>query len=352
VSQVTDFPPDWPRAYGDVDVTARIRRSCEDFQVTELLGFDPQGDGEHDFLWIEKTGQNTAWVAGVLAKFAGIREPDVGFSGRKDRQAVTRQWFSVRRPGGAKPDWNTFQAEGVRILEVTRHGRKLKRGAHRANRFRIVLRDLSAPTAAVEAKLAIIRDQGLPNYFGEQRFGHGGRNLRLAEKLFAGRRVSRNQRSMGLSAARSYLFNLVLERRVCDGSWNRLLPGDVANLDGTGSVFHVDTVDEELESRAARLDLHPTGPLWGYGPLPVAGDIASLEQNLVERHPGLARGLEGQKVDQSRRALRMRAVELAWHAPEDRTLSIEFTLGRGSFATALLREAVRTIVGESAADSD
>jgi tRNA pseudouridine13 synthase len=335
-------------------VTARIRRSCEDFQVTELLGFEPQADGEHDFLWIEKTGQNTAWVAGLLAKFAGIREPDVGFSGRKDRQALTRQWFSVRRPGGAKPDWNAFQAEGVRILEVTRHGRKLKRGAHRANRFRIVLRDLSAPAATVAAKLVVIRAQGLPNYFGEQRFGHGGRNLRLAETLFAGRRVSRNQRSMALSAARSYLFNLVLERRVCEGTWNRLLPGDVANLDGTGSVFPVYAVDEELEARAARLDLHPTGPLWGDGPLPVAGDIASLEQELVERHPGLARGLESQRVDQSRRALRARSLDLVWHAPDDRTLSIEFTLGRGSFATALLREAVRAVecTGESAADSD
>jgi tRNA pseudouridine13 synthase len=159
---------------------------------------------------------------------------------------------------------------------------------------------------------------------------------------------------MALSAARSYLFNLVLEHRVRDGSWNRLLPGDVANLDGTGSVFPLGAVDDELEARAARLDLHPTGPLWGGGPLPVAGDIARLEQKLVESHPGLARGLESQRVDHSRRALRVRAVELAWHAPDDRTLSIEFSLGRGSFATALLREAVRPIecAGESAAESD
>jgi tRNA pseudouridine13 synthase len=320
-----------------------MRLSCEDFQVTELLGFEPQGDGEHDFLWIEKEGQNTVWVAGLLAKFAGIREADVGFAGLKDRRAVTCQWFSVRRPGGAKPDWNGFCAEGVRILETARHGRKLRRGAHRANRFRIVLRDLPGHAPALAAKLTLMREQGVPNYFGEQRFGHEGRNLRLAEKLFAGRRLPRNQRSMALSAARSYLFNLLLEQRVCDGTWNRLLPGDLANLDGSGSVFAVDTVDDELEARADQLDLHPTGPLWGDGGTQVSGDMASLEQSVIERHAELARGLESQRVEQSRRALRMRATELTWHAPDERTLSLEFTLGRGSFATALLRELVRPI---------
>ena len=341
MSQVSGVLPDWQRAHGGVDATARIRLSCEDFQVTELLGFAPQGDGEHDFLWIEKEGQNTAWVAGLLAKFAGIREPDVGFAGLKDRHAVTRQWFSVRRPGEVKPDWSAFRAEGVRILEITRHGRKLKRGAHRANRFRIVLRDLSGPASAVAAKLVVIREHGAPNYFGEQRFGQGARNLRLAEELFAGRRLRRNQRSMALSAARSYLFNLVLERRVSDGTWNRLLPGDLANLDGSGSVFPVDTVDDELEARAAKLDLHPTGPLRGSGRSQVSGDVAGLEQSIIDRHAELASGLESQRVEESRRALRVRASDLTWHAPDERTLSIEFTLGRGSFATALLRETVR-----------
>jgi tRNA pseudouridine13 synthase len=344
--------PDWQRAHGGADATARIRRSCQDFQVTELLGFEPQGDGEHDFLWIEKEGQNTIRVAGLLAKFAGLREPDVGFAGLKDRHALTRQWFSVRRPGGVKPDWRAFRAEGVRIVEVTRHGRKLKRGAHRGNRFRIVLRDLPDPVSAVAAKLAVIRAQGVPNYFGEQRFGRDGGNLRLAEKLFARRRLSRNQRSMALSAARSYLFNLVLERRVSDGTWNRLLPGDLANLDGSGSVFPVDTMDDQLTARADQFDLHPTGPLWGSGESRVSGDIARLEQSVIDRHAELARGLESQRLEQSRRALRARASDLTWHASDERTLSVEFTLGRGAFATALLREAVRTIEYETLADGD
>ena len=344
MSRFAGILPDWQRAHGGVDATARVRLSCEDFQVTELLGFRPQEDGEHDFLWIEKEGQNTVWVAGLLAKFAGIREHDVGFAGLKDRHAVTRQWFSVRRPGGVKPDWSGFRAEGVRLLEVTRHGRKLKRGAHRANRFRISLRDLSDSRSEVAAKLAVIGEQGMPNYFGEQRFGHDGRNLHLAEKLFAGRRLPRNQRSMALSAARSYLFNLILARRVSEGTWNRLLPGDLANLDGSGSVFPVDVVDDDLMRRIEQLDLHPTGALWGSGKTPASLDVASLEQSVADSRADLARGLESQQVGQARRALRVKATDLVWHAPDERTLCLEFTLGRGSFATALLRELVRPIV--------
>jgi len=335
-----DILPDWRRSLGDVTATARIRQSCADFQVTELLAFEPDGDGEHDFLWIEKEGQNTAWVAEQLAKYAGIRSVDVGYSGLKDRYAITRQWFSVRRPGGVKPDWNSFRAAGVRIVDATRHGRKLKRGAHSANRFRIALRHISSPALVVAARLEGIKSEGIPNYFGEQRFGRGAGNLRLAEKLFGGRRLPRNQRSLALSAARSFLFNLILERRVIEGTWNRLLAGDCANLDGSGSIFAVGVVDDDLRRRAARLDIHPTGALWGSGDTLVSGLVAALEQSIAHGHPAFARGLERQRVEQARRALRARVIDLEWQVPDEHTLWLEFTLVRGAFATALLRELV------------
>lgn len=338
-----DELPDWQRAYGGVETSAQVRLSAPDFQVTELLGFEPEGDGEHDFLWIEKEGQNTAWVAGLLAKHAGIRPADVGYSGMKDRHAITRQWFSVRRPGGAKPDWSRFLAEGVRILEVTRHGRKLKRGTHRANRFRIAVRNTDKPASGFAAKLTAIRERGMPNYFGEQRFGRDGRNLRLAEQLFAGRRLPRVKRSLALSSARAYLFNRILERRIAEGTWDRLLPGDCANLDGSGSIFTVHVVDEELTQRACRLDLHPTGALWGNGVSPVSGAVAELEQSVIESYPELAGGLKSQRVEHSRRALRVRATDLDWDMPDERTLWLQFTLGRGVFATALLRELVHPV---------
>jgi tRNA pseudouridine13 synthase len=334
--------PDWQRAFGGAVATARLKLSCADFEVTETLGFVPGGDGEHDYLWVEKEQQNTPWVAGLLARHAGLSPADVGYSGLKDRQAVTRQWFSVRRPGGEKPDWSHFRADGVRILEVARHGKKLKRGAHRANRFRIVLRDLDGDPSSVIARLTTIREQGMPNYFGGQRFGHDARNLALANKLFSGRRLPRNQRSMALSAARSYLFNLVLERRVVAGTWNTLVPGDSANLDGSGSIFRVGDVDEELLQRVARLDLHATGPLWGSGEPGVAGSVSALEASVIGDHPGIAERLKSLRVGHARRALRARVSELRWQQPDERTLSLEFTLGRGVFATSLLRELVRT----------
>lgn len=319
---------------------ASIRSTCADFAVTEILGFAADGDGEHDLLLVEKTGQNTNWVAATLARFAGIPRADVGFAGMKDRHAVTRQWFSVRRPAGDKPDWGRFAADGVRILEATRHRRKLKRGAHRGNRFRIALRDLGAPPQALEAQLDAIRRQGFPNYFGEQRFGHGGQNLELAAEFLNGRRLPRERRSLALSAARSYLFNLVLDRRVVDGTWDRLLPGDCANLDGSGSIFPVASVDAGLRQRAAELDLHPTGPLWGRGKVLVSGGVAELEQAIADANSALARGLERQQLAIARRPLRARARDLEWRAEGERALWLEFSLDSGVFATSLLRELV------------
>ena len=342
MSTFPDAVPDWQRALGGAALNAEVRRSSRDFQVTEDLGFAPDGDGEHDLLWIEKEGQNTAWLAGVLAKFAGVRSADAGFAGLKDRHAIARQWFSVRRPGGPKPDWRHFEAPGVRLLEVTRHGRKLKRGAHRGNRFRIALRDTGGLTDGVITRLSAIRALGVPNYFGEQRFGNHAQNLKLAEQLIAGRRLPRNRRSLALSAARSYLFNRILERRVSDGTWNRLLPGDVANLDGRGSIFAVEVVDGDLTQRTEKLELHPTGALWGGGQPPVSGDVAKLEGAVIDAHADVARGLENAGLVQARRALRMRVADFAWNMEDEKTMWLEFALARGSFATAVLRELVRS----------
>jgi len=260
----------------------------------------------------------------------------------KDRHAIARQWFSVRRPGGPKPDWRHFEVPGVRILEVTRHRRKLKRGAHRGNRFRIALRDAGGLTDGVIARLSAIRELGVPNYFGEQRFGNHAQNLKLAEQLIAGRRLPRNRRSLALSAARSYLFNRILERRVSDGTWNRLLPGDVANLDGRGSIFAVEVVDGDLTQRTEKLELHPTGALWGGGQPPVSGDVAKLEDAVIDAHADVARGLENAGLVQARRALRMRVADFAWNMEDEKTMWLEFALARGSFATAVLRELVRS----------
>ena len=328
--------PDWARAYGAPDIQGNIRQSASDFEVTEVLDFALSGDGEHDYLWLEKQNANTAWVAGELARHAAIRESDVGFAGMKDRNAVTRQWFSVRRPSSAGTDWNSFDLPGVRILEKVRHGRKLRRGAHSGNKFRIALRDVEAPEATINERLILVRDSGVPNYFGEQRFGRDGNNLRLASELFSGKRLRRNKRGIALSAARSYLFNYILQQRVRDDSWNRLISGECACLDGSNSIFVVDRVDQQLLKRCDEMDIHPGGALWGKGELSTSGEIRSLEQAAVAPFEDFQMGLESH-MDQSRRALRLAVRDLQWEI-DAQTVWLEFSLTKGGFATAVLRE--------------
>lgn len=283
--------------------------------MTELLGIEFSGDGEHDWLWVEKSGSNTAWVADQLARHAGVSSRDVGYSGLKDRHAVTRQWFSVRRPTGEGTDWDAVDLEGVTLLERHRHQRKLKRGAHRGNAFRIALRgnEVAAHRDELVARLRRIAGEGVPNYFGEQRFGRDGGNVALGEAVLAGRRMSRSQRSLGLSAVRSRHFNDELSARVEADSWNRLQPGDTANLDGSGSVFAVDDVTDELAQRCADFDIHPCGTL---------------------------PSLEAAGVKAVSRPLRIRVEELQWKF-SDGALRLEFRLRKGSFATSVLRELVR-----------
>ena len=307
--------PDWARASGPPVCAAQIRSTPPDFEVTEQLDVDFSGDGEHDWLWVEKTGANTAWVSDRLAQYAGVPARDVGYAGLKDRHAVTRQWFSVRRPAGGGNAWGALDIEGVTLLEQRRHRRKLKRGAHRGNAFRLALRggEINAHRDELVERLEAIAAGGAPNYFGEQRFGRDGGNIALGEAVLAGRRVSRNKRSIGLSALRSLHFNNELGERIEAGTWRRLLPGDTANLDGSGSVFQVEEVTEELGQRCDGLDIHPCGTL-----------------------PALAAA----GVKAAYRPLRMRVDALQWQFDEE-VLWLEFRLPRGSFATSVLRELVR-----------
>jgi tRNA pseudouridine13 synthase len=330
--------PDWARAHGNPEFRGHIRQTASDFQVTEILEYELSGDGEHDYLWIEKQDTNTAWVAENLAKHAAIRDSDVGYAGRKDRNAVTRQWFSVRRPSGDGTDWNAFELSGVQILEQARHNRKLRRGAHSGNKFRIAIRGVDAPAQAVNERLALAREYGVPNYFGEQRFGRDGNNLQLASDLFAGRKLRRNKRSFALSAARSYLFNHIVQYRVLDGTWNQLIQGECACLDGTNSIFAIDQIDHELQKRCVEMDIHPGGALWGRGESPCGEAVKALENSATESCDEFRRGLESQ-ADRSRRALRLVVRNLEWGI-ENQTVWMEFGLTNGGFATAVLREIV------------
>jgi tRNA pseudouridine13 synthase len=329
--------PDWPRAHGEPLFRGQIKQSTEDFEVTEELGFTPSGDGEHDFLWVEKLGENTARVAGVLARHAGVAARDVGYAGLKDRQAITRQWFSVRRPSAAGSDWASFDSDGVRILDVSRNRRKLRRGVHAGNRFRLVVRSVDVDESLLDHRLGRVVQDGVPNYFGPQRFGHGGNNLRLALDFFAGRRLRRDQRGHALSAARSLIFNDVLAARVTGGNWNRACPDDVFNHDASNSLFLAAADDGTLEARLQSLDAHPTGPLWGLPGRDATQAPTSDEEAIAALRPDYAEGLLAKGAHFDRRALRLAVRDLDWSV-RDGILEIAFSLRTGGFATTVLRE--------------
>lgn len=333
--------PDWARAHGKPLLQGRIKHEPADFLVDEVLGFVPSGSGEHDFLRVEKTHSNTAWVARRLAEHAKVAARDAGFAGMKDRRAVTTQWISVRRPDGSGTDWDALEVPGVKILEQTRHDRKLKRGAHEANRFRIRIRYADVDKDGVDERLNRIRAMGVPSYFGPQRFGRNGSNLATANAVFEGRRVKRDLRSMAISAVRSFIFNEVLSARVAAGSWNQILAGEPLNLDGTGSYFVTDTIDDQLRSRLAAFDLHPTGPLWGKDAGECSGAAAGIEEAVAEAHRDFVAGLAKVGARTDRRALRMPLRDFNWQFSDD-ALEVEFRLGKGCFATAVLRELMTT----------
>ena len=358
-----------------------------DFVVNELLPLEFTGEGEHLWLHIQKSGMNTAYLAKLLSEWADIPLRDVGYSGLKDRHALTTQWFSLRIPKKQLPDSEFAPVdistnESVTILEQQWHNKKLNRGTHRANQFIITLRNIEfadveaslsmqAPAPeqllsakqAVEQHLTTISQSGVPNYFGPQRFGRSGNNIREALSLFTRpvpearpqpnkskrKRIPREQNTMELSAARSLIFNEILAARVRDGSWNTGLDGEVFNLAGSGSIFSSDEIDETLRIRLRSGDIHPTAVLWGTDNEKVSGKAAAIEADIVAQNPlltQLATGLEQRDIKAQRRALRLPIEVLSWEwqdKEDGQILVLNFTLTTGSFATSVLASLVQSL---------
>ena len=329
-----------PRAYGTPPLTGTLRSTPEDFRVEEILGYDADGEGEHALLWVEKRDANTDWVARELARFAGISPMNVGYAGLKDRHAVTRQAFTVQLPGKADPDWDAFPHAEVKVLASTRHKRKLKRGALRGNRFVLVLRDVRGDRAQAEAVLENVAARGVPNYFGEQRFGREGGNVAQARAMFAGRRVDRDKRSILLSAARSQIFNSVLAARVERDAWDKPLEGEIWSLAGSRSWFGSEPFNDVLAERLAQGDIHPSGPLWGQGEPPAAEAAGELERSVAAQYVDLAEGLAAARMEQERRPLRLLPKDLRWRWLDDEALELSFELPAGAYATVVARELI------------
>jgi len=326
---------DWPTSGGSRIASGRLKTAPGDFIVDELLELPESGpavdgdviagSGEHLCLKLEKVGDNTEYVARELARIAGCRHFDVGFCGLKDRHAVTRQWFSLYRPGNEDQDTALIREIGLRwpVLAASRQARKLRRGEHRGNGFTITLRAVSGEHQVIDRALERLGDIGAPNYFGPQRFGNDGANLDRAVHLDPAT-LNRRGRSGGkgrggkkragsdgsknvlyFSAARSWLFNEVLVARVDDGSW--------------------------AEAGA-------TGPLWGDGGTTACGPLETFERGIVAQTPELAALFSVTRMKPERRPLAVKPESLSWQWVAEDCLELAFFLSPGQYATTILSD--------------
>ncbi len=325
-------------ACGPPQCTAIFKAEPRDFQVDEELGYLPSGSGEHFCVRISKTSITTRQVVERLAHSAGVREADIGYAGQKDKQGVCTQWLSIWMPGGSTPELKSVHDDTLQILESSWNSRKIRLGTHRSNRFKIKLKEVQG--ASITQRLDQLASTGVPNYFGEQRFGRDGENAALAQQWFSGklRKPGRFQRGMLLSAARSAVFNEVLSRRIQAGNWNTYLDGDVMNLAGSESVFVPAQWDDMLAERLQQYDIHPTGPLWGRGELRSSAAANLLESSVQTDMAVLCAGLEAHGLQQSRRSLRLLPGEMHYEQTAADQWLISFSLPPGTYATAVLRE--------------
>ena len=332
----TAFPTDLSYAYGKPSATALIRQVPEDFQVTENLSFEPEGSGDHAYLYIRKTGENTDWVGRQLAHFCQVSPREVGYAGKKDRHAITEQWFSVHLPGRAPLTWSLFERDTIQVLQATKHGRKLRLGSLTGNRFSIRLRNVT-DVEDVLRRCELVRN-GVPNYFGEQRFGHNGGNLVKGEALIKGEYKERQKHKKGMyiSAVRSFLFNQVVSARYA--SEVEPMAGDVFMHQGSQSCFAYDPEDASISERLKNQEIHLTAPMWGRGRSICADQAYDWEIAQLTDYQALQAGLENLGLNQERRAIRLlpQNLEVVQEAADQLLLS--FDLSVGSFATSVLRE--------------
>ncbi|MCS6978389.1 MAG: tRNA pseudouridine(13) synthase TruD [Gemmatales bacterium] len=336
-----------PFQYPDLPgLGGRIRTVPEDFVVEEVPAYLPSGAGQYAYLWVEKRDMSAEYLARLVAKRLGIALEDIGMAGLKDRHAVTRQWISV--PVEAEPHLAELEQDGIRVLEVRRHTNKLKPGHLRGNRFTIRIRDVNPGAAEhLPAILDRIREGGLANYYGPQRFGSHGDTLRIGLRLmghdvggWAGK-PTRFLRKLALSAVQSAVYNLYLTRRIADGLLHTVLPGDVMGLRKHGGLFRAEDVATE-QRRLEQREIVVTGPIFGRRMMAPTGEAARREAELLAEL-GLTPesfAASGKLLEGTRRHNVVWIEDLTGHC-EGTEVVLSFTLPAGSYATVLLRELMK-----------
>ncbi len=331
--------------YGRPVISGLIKSQAEDFKVDENLGFEPEGEGEHLFLWIEKSMVTTHDLIDRVARDFSVQARNIGHSGLKDKIAVTRQWLSLYLPG-KMASLELPDTCGYKILTHIWHQKKLRPGTHRSNHFEVLIRNVESVPDAVWQQLDLIRSQGMANYFGQQRFGRRDDNVERALHAFSNarrtRKLSRSKNSLYISAMRSFLFNRILSRRIEQGYWHKPLPGDVFMLSGSQSIFF-ESINEALLERFNRFDLSSTISLYGSGKRMLEGDALALEDQVLAEYETINQCLIQQKAKLQMRTTRVAVQNLkVSHDMSGKTLHVSVTLPRGSYFTSLLDHFVDT----------
>ncbi len=323
----------------------QLRRDPEDFVVEELPAYLPSGEGDHLYLWVEKRGHTTAHVARELSAQLGVKAKDMGIAGLKDRHAVTRQWLSI--PSKFEPRLGDFALEGVQLLEVSCHGNKLGMGHLHGNRFTVRVRGAAGMAGQAAQTLALLQ-AGIPNYFGPQRFGLGGLNAEEGLRVLRGESRLRDPqvKRFLVSSVQSLLFNRFVSLRLQEHVFDQLLRGDMAKKHDTGGVFLVEDAGAETP-RALRGEVSATGTLFGRKIKPLTLEAGALEGRALAEF-GLSPELFGSRKG-DRRLTRVFAQNLSLQ-PQDDGYTVSFALPKGSFATSLLRELMKTDIDLSEID--
>ncbi len=339
-SNLSNWWQSLPTAYNSVCGSAKFRVNPEDFIVDEELSFTPDGEGENVFLRIEKKGLNTEQVAKSIARFATVKLMDVGYAGLKDKNAITRQWFSVRIPGKVEHNWEELNSDNMMVIEITRNRKKLRRGVIKLNSFEITVRDYSGNLDQLDSVCKKIKAGGVPNYFGDQRFGHDAGNIDKAYQISTGeyKPKGKGERGIILSAARSYIFNQILSKRVDADSWNKLIDGDIAIFDDSNSFFAVENIDQGLQHKVQEMDVHPAAALFGSGELKTMGLAQQVEEQVISDNNELALLCKNNNMRMDRRAMRLKVHDFECEQLSDNEIRFTFKLKTGAYATSVLRE--------------
>jgi tRNA pseudouridine13 synthase len=324
----------------------KIRTLPEDFRVDEVPAYPPAGQGTHLFVRFEKRNLTTREAVTRIATALQVNPRDAGVAGQKDKHAVTTQWASFQ---GATPEAALGLAlTDIRILEASPHPHKLRTGHVHANRFVLLIRE-ATDVAGTREVLAHLERIGLPNYYGEQRFGVGERNVTRAHAMLRGEMPAprdRFERKLLMSALQSALFNEWLALRIQDGLFESAVPGDVFRKESTGGLFT--DADTALSLRRMQAwEISPTGPMFGAKMRRPEGEADAREQailarsgvdiDMLTRHAKYGEG--------TRRSARVRPVDCSCELDrENGALRLSFELPSGAYATTLLREVMKTHV--------